>query len=370
MTERPDPPRDAPHDAIAAVTHPDPYPWYAALVAERPFHYDARLKLWIAASAEAVTAVLQSDLCHVRPAAEPVPRHLGSGAAAQVFRRLVRMRDDPQREAVKQALLAALAALSPEHIVACAGEVLAALRDERLPPDAWLFELPVRSMAALLGLPPQHRAEAARCTGDFVRGLLPQATPEQVSRGDAAAERLRDLLRSHGGLLPAEDETMLCNALGLMVQAHDATAGLLGNALVLLQRQPELQARLREEPSLMPDFVRELLRFDAPVQNTRRFMATDGEIAGQSLQRGDAILVLLAAANRDPAANARPQRFIIDRPQRRLFGFGLRRHECAGPEIAALIAGAGIQYWVNHDLAIPPLLGYRDSANARIPRFA
>src|SRR5690606_10793005 len=136
MTERPDPPRDAPHDAIAAVTHPDPYPWYAALVAERPFHYDARLKLWIAASAEAVPAVGRADLCRVRPAGGPVPRQRGSGAAAEVFRRLVRMRDDPQREAVTPALLAALAALSPEHIVACAREVLAALRDERLPPDA------------------------------------------------------------------------------------------------------------------------------------------------------------------------------------------------------------------------------------------
>lgn len=370
-----------PLDPLAAVTHPDPYPYYAALVALQPFHYDERLKLWIAAGANVVTEVLESDLCRVRPAAEPVPPHLRDGAAAGVFGRLVRMTDGAQRDALKRALLSALSAVPPSAVAACAVETIRQLRDE-IPaaPDSWLFDLPVRSMAALLGVPPERQAHAAAWTGDFVRALLPAATPEQIARGEAATQGLLALLQSckGSGLLRAIDEAthgcdadaVLANALGLLMQTHDATAALLGNALVVLQRQPALRAALRTDPDLLPEFIQEVLRFDAPVQNTRRFVAEDGEAAGQHLRAGDTILVLLAAANRDPAANADPHSFIVERPARRILGFGHGRHACAGPDIAATIAAAGIQYWVNDDLALPQAIGYRPSANARIPYFS
>src|SRR6266567_128919 len=71
-----------PGNPIAAVTHPDPYPCYADLVATTPLYRDDTLGLWVATSAEVVLAVLTSDLCRVRPAAEPVPKALlGSPAA-------------------------------------------------------------------------------------------------------------------------------------------------------------------------------------------------------------------------------------------------------------------------------------------------
>lgn len=370
-----------PLDAIAAVTHPDPYPYYAALVATKPFHYDERLKLWIAASAGAVSAVLASELCRVRPAAEPIPQHLRDGAAGAVFGRLVRMTDGAQRDALKHALLQALAAVPPAEVAAGAAAAMERLLAEGCTaPDALLFALPVRSMAALLGVPEEMQAQAALWTGDFVRCLLPQASAEQVARGHAAAVSLLALLGDcrNEGLLRAIDEAthgcdpdaVLANALGLLMQAHDATAALLGNAWVALHRRPALRDALHGDPQSVPAFIQEALRWDAPVQNTRRFLAEAGEIAGQHLRAGDTILVLLAAANRDPAANADPQRFLIDRPARRIFGFGHARHACAGPEIATAIAAAGIQYWVNHGLAIPQAIGYRPSANVRIPYFS
>lgn len=72
-------------DPIASVTHPDPYPFYAALVDEKPLYYDEVLHLWIASSAEAVTDVLNSELCHARPAAEPIPRPLVGSIAGKIF---------------------------------------------------------------------------------------------------------------------------------------------------------------------------------------------------------------------------------------------------------------------------------------------
>jgi len=67
---------DHPTDPIAAATHRDPYPYYADLVARRPIDRDETLGLWVAAGATAVTSVLTSDLCLVRPAAETVPKAL------------------------------------------------------------------------------------------------------------------------------------------------------------------------------------------------------------------------------------------------------------------------------------------------------
>jgi len=63
-----------PSDPIAAVTHPDPYPFYGRLAAERPFHRDPGLGMWVAAGPVEVRDVLASLDCRVRPAAEPVPR--------------------------------------------------------------------------------------------------------------------------------------------------------------------------------------------------------------------------------------------------------------------------------------------------------
>src|SRR5213593_1263292 len=95
---------ERPRDPIAAVTHADPYPYYAELVAARPFHRDEALGLWIAASAAAVRAVLTSGLCRVRPAPEPVPRSLVGSPAADVFRLLVRMTDGPGQLQTKLAV--------------------------------------------------------------------------------------------------------------------------------------------------------------------------------------------------------------------------------------------------------------------------
>jgi cytochrome P450 len=117
--------------------------------------------------------------------------------------------------------------------------------------------------------------------------------------------------------------------------------------------------------------VREVLRYDSPVQNTRRFVAEDCVIAGQPVRAGEAILVLLAAANRDPAANPHPDRFDLARSERRLFTFGLGAHACPGEQLASAIAVAGVQHLLASGLDPRGLRwSYRPSANARIPLFS
>src|SRR5688572_31366566 len=89
-----------PRDPIAAVTHADPYPYYARL-AEAPLHRDERLGLWVAAGA-AAAAVLTSPRCAVRPADEPVPRALVDTPAGALFARLLRQRDGARHRETRE----------------------------------------------------------------------------------------------------------------------------------------------------------------------------------------------------------------------------------------------------------------------------
>src|SRR5690349_4221852 len=104
------PSMDAPRDPIAAVTHPDPYPYYRDLVTRSPIYRDDALGLWVVSSAAAVTAAVTSELCRVRPPAEPVPAALVGSAAGDVFAGLVRMNDGTTHGTLKPRVSASLAA--------------------------------------------------------------------------------------------------------------------------------------------------------------------------------------------------------------------------------------------------------------------
>ena len=383
---------ELPRDPVAAVTHPDPYPYYASLVAERPVYREEALGLWVASSAAAVTAVLSSDLCRVRPLAEPVPRALLGSPAGDIFRHLVRMNDGPGHCPFKQAVSATLD--SVDRIQAAEqSKISARILSGELEPAAdprrlteFAFRLPVHVVAGLLGVPPDRLRETAQWTDDFVRCLSPLSTLEQIEQSKTAAGRLLDLFgsllagRGTGGLLGTlaaqarrlgrEDvDVIVANGIGFLSQSYEATAGLIGNTLLVLISQPAVCEQVAGDPGLLRHVVQEVLRYDPPVQNTRRFLAASREIDGQQMKEGDAILVVLAAANRDPQANPNAQRFEMLRENRRTFTFGAGAHACPGETLAASIAETGVRQLLASGLRVEELARprYRASANVRIP---
>jgi cytochrome P450 len=412
-------PETWPRDPIAAVTHPHPYPFYADLAARRPPYRDDDLGLWVAASAEAVTAVLGSPLCRVRPPAEPVPRALVGSPAGEIFRHLVRMNDGAGHCPFKQAVAAALASVE-EGRVREEGARQALRLESDLAPTAdaarladFTFRLPSYVIAGLLGAAPEDLEPIALAAGDLVGCFAPGAGTERLESGKRAAgelwERFRAIFeiaarqdgdlagggsrkgeglstrsgQTPGGLLaalareadrvgPFATDVVVANAIGFLSQAYEATAGLLGNALLALAAHPAAREELRAEPALLPGFLREVLRWDPPVQNTRRFVATAGMVAGQEMQEGDAILVVLAAANRDPVANPDPDRFDLHRQDRRIFTFGSGLHVCPGEALAVTIAGAGLERLLASGVEPEELarsVTYRPSGNVRVPVF-
>jgi cytochrome P450 len=382
-------PLPEPPDPIAAVTHADPYPYYADLVERAPLARNETLGIWVAASAEAVTAVLTSDLGRVRPLAEPVPRALLGSSAAEIFRPLVRMNDGRRHAALKHAVAATLGSLDGTSVAEPSRAWASQLASGRNVTD-FSFQLPIYVVGHLLGVPRDLLPQLSRWMGELVPALAPGSSPDQVERGKETAALLLGLFRSllteqdspADGLLPTlarearrvgeEEEAILANSIGFLFQAHDATAGLIGNALLALAARPEIRQQAASDPGLLRQILQEVLRYDPPVQNTRRFMARDGLVLGRPLKEGDAVLVLLAAANRDPAVNPEPDRFDPLREGRRLFTFGIGPHACPGETLATTIAQAGIESLLQIGLAFEQLteaVTYRPSANARIPLF-
>ena len=182
----------------------------------------------------------------------------------------------------------------------------------------------------------------------------PGAGAEVRSRADAAVQRLTRLL---GGT----DEAT-ANRIGVLVQACDATAGLIGNALNLTLRLPPSRSPWPVEPILA-----ETLRYDPPVWSTRRQATAPAERDGHVIQAGTTVLLHLAAANRDPAVFADPHRFDprCAEPEHLTFGYGPR--PCPGGDHALALAAGVVQTVLARCRLANPEVAFDPSPNLRIP---
>lgn len=378
----PDGPID-PLDPIAAVTHPDPYPHYARWRAGPPLAWAPRPGVWIATRADVVQRLLATPSLRVRPADEPVPAALVGRPAGELFGLLVRMNDGPAHTAQRPPIGQALATLdlprAQERALA-----LARAQVGTCSLDDALFALPVQAVAQALGF---DEAELPRVTDwvrDFVACLSPTAQPDALDRAHRAAESLmarmavivaasapRDasLLQAvQAGIGPQARAVrpLIANLVGLLSQTCDATAGLLGHSLLAWARHGGPAA-----DAVPAAWLEEVARHAAPVQNTRRFVAEDLVFDGQPLRAGQAVLLVLAAAQRDPALNPDPDTFDPGRTGRRLLGFGHGAHACPGQALALGLAAAALQALRERGLdrdAVARHTGrYRPSANVRIP---
>jgi len=366
-------------DPIIAATHADPYPYYAQLRAEGGLVFHQGLKLWVASSARAVAALLAHPDCHVRPAHEPVPKAIAQGMAGKVFGQLMRMSEGERQRCPRAAIEPGLALIDVNEVNSLVSARLITPGADGL--YAAMFRGPVCVVAALLGFSPAQGRAISELTADFVACLSPLSDQAQLDAAHVAAEQLKgyfiELLadpNNRSTLLAGirqrfatstDPQTLIANLIGLFSQTYDATAGLIGNALLALSRNPQIDS------TQVNDLIAEVQRFDPPVQNTRRFVAAPCEIDGVNLNPGDVILVLLASANRDPQLNDDPDTFLLERPNRRSFTFGAGRHQCPGQVLALSIARATLTQILMMKPALDRLTWhYRPSINGRIPLFA
>ncbi|WP_176050017.1 cytochrome P450 [Burkholderia sp. BCC1644] len=383
-----------PTDPIAAVTHRDPYPYYATLVDGPPLAFDATLGLWVASRASVVTAVLGHPACRVRPLDTPVPPALRGTTAGALFGELVRMNDGALRHDVpKQALRAAFAPIDTDALRDRAAQLAA----RRLPApgdtgalNTWCMTVPVCAVADLLGFDEAQLDDIAARVVDFVAALSPLSDAAALARASEGARQLLDRMtervaqtHAHDGTLVAAVQQaaresgwqasggLVANLVGLLSQTCEATAAWLGNALVAWDGDAQAAHAVPDDTAL-DAFVAEVGRFDSPVQNTRRFVAARTTIDGVTVDAGDAILVVLAAANRDPAVHREPHRLMPGRAAGPNFGFGTGPHGCPGERIARAVTAGAFGACLRAG-GWPPREGlnrdYRASTNVRMPKF-
>lgn len=172
-----------------------------------------------------------------------------------------------------------------------------------------MFTLPACVIASLIGFPTSSLQELAVLTQDFVRCLSPLSDDGELVRAHNGAiqlnqifaallndqrndSRLLSRIRSESKAAVWEDQdALMFNLIGLMSQTFEATAGLVGNTLVALHQNPEVFQEGPPTPLRVADLVAEVARDDAPIQNTRRFVAKRCTIGDSVLKAGDTVLL-------------------------------------------------------------------------------
>jgi len=383
-----------------APSHRDPYPYYSRL-ARQPIYWDEAGSCWVACSAAAVSAALTSALCLTRPPIEPVPAVLQNGPIAAIFGHLVRLNDGESQRRMKSAIVASLRRIDlaqvEQQVRARALEFDA---EGGQPPRGaaltqFLFALSAPTIAGLLGIPSERHTQVSSWLRDYgtataaaVTGV-PEPGEALIDRGHAAAAGLLEVIsqlsdqrlesRSLFNILVAEGEAAECsreqinaNAIGLMLQGSASVPSMAGLTLLALARQPELRRRVSSDRAQLRSVMQEVLRCDPSTSSTIRFMAQDGVLAGQRMRKGDKIIVSIAAANRDPVLNDAPDRFQIDRHDRKHLEFGLGVHACPGGPLACLIAEVAVSHLLQRGVELDGLeskTSYAASAHIRTPMF-
>ncbi|QBC43912.1 cytochrome P450 [Iodobacter fluviatilis] len=344
-----------PIHAIAAATHPNPYPYYASLRATTPFFFDTELACWVASTAELVGQIMQNPHCQVLAPAS-------ASRAAELFSRLIRMNEGEAHAPLKRRLQQGLAELdlSATHLLLLTQRWL-----KRLPEGPSLNtlcrHLPVLVLADALGFAPQLRL--VEWISQLVAYLSAFSSEAERLQASVAAEHLlahfSGLRPEHCSLLLQEfnQQVVLANLIGLLTQSYEATAGLLGNSLIALAQNPEVYQRILAGIEPISALVESVAVQDPSVQNTRRVVTQAIEIYGQQLAVGDTILLLLASANHDASSSEH-------------FSFGYGRHACPGQALATRLATVILDaYLCGENRPLPVRWAYQASANARIPQF-
>jgi cytochrome P450 len=223
--------------------------------------------------------------------------------------------------------------------------------------EALTYPLPARTLCAWLGLPDGDWMPLKRISEDLFnaeegRGNQPETVKRCAEALDAYSHRLvqervqrprdpeLDLItgiigRSDGVRTMTADDAVALVRL-LLVAGHNSTTSALGNCILRIAAEVELQARLRSSPGLLPTAIDELLRLETPVQAVPRWATQDVEVAGRRIRAGEKLMLLLASANRDSAQFAEPDTCAPDRRPNPHLAFGRGIHRCIGADLARL----------------------------------
>jgi len=353
----------------------DPYPLYERLRTEAPVLWDPYLHAWVVTRYADVVSVLQ----HFSADRTPTPQKLAElrleqlGPVAQVMVRQMLFLDPPQHGRVRSLSAAAFTPRRIERLRAHIVEITDGLLDRVIdgPAEGVIDRgeldvmselanpLPAIVTAEMLGVPTSDHVKLKEWSQDFAEMLGNfQHNPGHAARMLASLEEMTDYFRDTvrqqaggvesgliGALTSAEvdgdrltEDEVIANVIVTMVGGQETTTNLIGNGLLTLLRNPGALEQLRDDASLMPSAVEELLRFESPSQHTARIAPRDIVLGGQQIAAGQAVIAVMGAGNRDPNRFPEPNSLDLGRGDNRHLAFGWSSHFCFGAPLARMEA--------------------------------
>lgn len=349
----------------------DPYPFYKQLREEDPVHWSDALDAWVLTRYDDVVAVLRDQRFSAertgarnRYAQEAMAAAEEHGAPVPRANTLLTS-DPPEHTRMRLLISRAFLPHAVEELRPHIQEITDDLLDDvqgtgRL--DILMdlaHPLPTIVIAELMGVPTEHRTQFKRWSDDIVATLggvhgSPDLAERAAKSGRELADYFRDVIADRrrepredlvSVLVAAADqgdvlseEQLLATCVVALIAGNETTRNLIGNGMLALLRNPAEQEKLWSDPSLVTTAVEELLRYAGPVQSTARVAKEDVELGGKTVQQGQVVFTMLAAANRDPAYFADPDELDITRQNNHHVAFGSGVHSCLGQPLARLEA--------------------------------
>jgi len=342
----------------------DPYPLYAQLRNEDPVHWDPYLHAWVVTRYADVVEVLHRFSADRTHTPEKLAL-LGMEELAPIARVMVRQMlflDPPQHSRVRGLAAAAFTPRRVERLRGHIEEIADSLLDAVGSHEMEVMEdlanpLPAIVTAEMLGVPTQDHRRLKEWSQDFAEMLGNfQHNPGRAAKvADSLQEMtayFSEAVRSQAtrpteGLVNAltmaevdgdrlTEEEVVANVIVTLVGGQETTTNLIGNGLLTLLRHPEEMERLRRDPALVPAAVEELLRYESPSQHTARLASDDVQLGGRLIKRGQAVIAVMGAGNRDPERFPDPDRLDLSRQDNRHLAFGWAAHFCFGAPLARI----------------------------------
>jgi pimeloyl-[acyl-carrier protein] synthase len=364
VVAKPEPPLSLYH-LLRPEVLADPYPLYRRLRTEAPVLWDPFLHAWVVTRYCDVTQVLL-DFSALRT---PTPEQLAQmGLAdlspiASVMVKQMLFMDPPAHTRLRglcsQAFTPRRVDALREHIQDIANQLLdsALPRGEMDVVADFAAPLPAIVTAELLGVPISDHPQLKRWSADFAEMLGNfQHNPNRTKRVRSSLDEMTTYFkqaireqRAHpieglvSSLLGAEidgdrlsEEEIVASLIVTMVGGQETTTNLIGNGILSLLRNPDVMEELRNDLSLISTAVEELLRYESPSQHTARLATEDIELGDKKIQKRQAVIAVMGAANRDPERFPDPDRLDIRRKDNRHVAFGFGAHFCFGAPLARI----------------------------------
>jgi cytochrome P450 len=342
----------------------DPYPLYHRLREEAPVHWDPYLHSWVVTRYPDVMRVLRDFSADRTPSPEKLTE-MGLSALNPIAKVMVKQMlflDPPAHTRIRGLAAAAFTPSRVEvlrsHIRDIVNKLLDQVADKPgMDVIADLAEpLPCIVTAEMLGVPIEHHRRLKGWSQDFAEMLGNfQHNPDRVPKILKSTQEMTayfrdamrlDTLRPEGlvkSLMNAEvngdrltEEEVIANSIVTMVGGQETTTNLIGSGVLSLIRNPDQLALLRSNPSILPTAIEELLRYESPSQHTARIAPADVEMGGRAIRKGQAVMAVMAAANRDPERFPDPDRLDLQRQDNKHLAFGWGAHFCFGAPLARI----------------------------------